>query len=194
MRKMGKISRIGLDMDEVLVDFRGGACEIHGKRREEVDQLTIENGIWDMIGPLGLKSQTEFWHPINEAGADFWLNLNPHPWFDELIWLAEKLVGDQWFIFTSPSYDPGCYSGKIEWLQKRLGSSFNKVAPFPYKHLFAQPGVLLIDDREETVEKFIIHKGEGLVFPSVGNKLFEHRFHPMDYLYTELTQAGVYHA
>lgn len=169
-----KISTILLDMDEVLTDFVGGACRLHGVSREEVDELRAQMGTWYVEPVLTLllnrRIQAEdFWKPIHEQGEGFWTGLELLPWAHELIEYVKSLQID-WHIVTSPSRCPSSYSGKVKYLKRMFGSHFDRFVISPHKHLLAKPGVVLIDDREENIEKFIKAGGDGLVFPSAGNK------------------------
>lgn len=157
-----------LDMDEVLVDFVGGALKAHDwtqKRFERVHRL----GEWSAASAMGM-TEEEFWRPINAEGEKFWLQLHPLPWIHEVLRLVDAAV-DEWYIVTSPSQSLAAYSGKALWLRRFFGSKFDRFVITSHKHLLARSEVILIDDREETIYKFLKAGGEGIIFPSRYNLL-----------------------
>lgn len=177
--------RILVDLDEVLTDFVGAAAEVHRVDRLELEALRRENG-WGMELPLSILLRrdidvNEFWEPINYQGSIFWETLYPLPWFNEVINLVTSLT-DDWFIVTGPSNCPTSYDGKVKYMKRVFGSTFDRFIISPHKHLLAKPGVMLIDDREENVEKFVAAGGDGIVFPSNGNKLHRFATNPVPYV------------
>lgn len=170
-----------VDMDELFVDFRGGACRVHGWDIAEVDRKTIELGVWDMCQPTGI-TFSQFWQPITQAGSKFWAELEPLPWFEELLAFLKDY---DWYIVSSPSLCPSCQYGKALWGQKYFGSKFVTERMFvnSSKHLFAHvKNAILIDDRQENCFKFIEHGGHSILFPSVGNVLHPQRHNPLEYV------------
>lgn len=180
-----KISLILCDLDEVLVDFVGGACRVHGVDRGKLEELRHEMG-WGMEAPLSKLlgrpiTLSQFWKPIKELGEGFWLGLESLPWKYELMDCIKSL-DVEWLIVTSPSLDPLSYSGKVKYMRRMFGPTFGRFVVTPYKHLMADRGVLLIDDRPENVEKFIEHGGEGLIFPSHGNQFYPWANDPVPFI------------
>lgn len=174
-----------IDMDEVLADFVGGACRIHGTTKAELFKVQ-EPGSWDISRPLGTiirreMSDVDFWNPINTAGEDFWSGLERLSGAIHVLDLVKSITPD-WYIVSAPSHCHTSHVGKIKWLKKQFGEEFNRFVLTPHKHLFAKPGVVLIDDREENVRKFIRAGGEALVYPTIGNSLHGYRDDPVGYL------------
>lgn len=174
--------RIFLDMDEVLVDFVGGACRRWGVTVEAV-RSNWPVGEWDIVPPLSkvvnavprgqrpdwsALTEAEFWRHIHDRGPDFWCNLEPHPWLEDLL-TAVRAVTPDWYIVSSPSRCPSSHAGKATWLKRYFGPLFDRFLLTPHKHLLAGPGAVLIDDREETVERFVAHGGRGILFPAYHN-------------------------
>lgn len=147
-----------LDMDGVLCDFRKAACKAH-------QQMELYHawpaGEYDMEKVLGLTHE-QFWKPI-DADANFWLNIEPMPWFDDLI----KMVNDfgPYLIVSSPSNRANAAAGKIEWLHKYFGDTFKDY--FLGHHKFLLNG-LLIDDCEMNCDM----ASASILFPSVSNRLW----------------------
>ena len=180
--------RMILDMDEVMVDFVGGALRAHGWTRKRL-YAAWPPGEWDMAAPMGLTLE-EFWAPLTAAGENFWTGLEPHPWLPRLLALVEGLTKD-WYIVSSPSQCSSCHAGKARWLKTRFGPHFDRFAITPHKHLFANPDTLLIDDRDETVRRFTDYGGVGLVFPARHNRLHRLADDPVRYLETVLKKEVV---
>lgn len=185
-----KITRIILDMDEVLTDFVGAACKAWGTTTEEVVK-NWEAGRWDMTAPVGRTirgkplTEREFWDRINN-NVGFWEHMNETPFVQTLLNRVYYEVDKNWHIVSSPSYCATCYDGKVKYLKRTFGEKFNQFALTPHKELFAQPGVLLIDDRDSNVENFIKHGGAGIVFPAHHNSKHEFKTDPVTYVTAQL--------
>ncbi len=152
-----------LDMDGVLVDFFGATLALHG-REDLLDRWPA--GEWDMARVLGLDGR-DFWDPIAEAGASFWIGLEWYPWADELLELCEEVGG--FVIATSPSRDPASAAGKMHCLRERFGKKFRDYMIGPHKALMAGCGMVLIDDRDTGVASFRAAGGRALRFPQLWN-------------------------
>lgn len=190
---MNKITRILLDMDELLSDFVGGACGLYGKTKEDVYRYWTP-GRWEMDEPLSRATGEpvtidSFWRKIDETPG-FWHYLPELPWMMELIHVVEvfetKYDLKRWNVVTSPGKDPGCYLGKATWLKKKFGRDFDRFAITPHKELFAQPGVILIDDRESNIENFIKNGGQGILSPAHHNRLHEKKSNPVRFIVDSL--------
>lgn len=165
-------SRILLDMDEVLVDFVGGALRAHGISREEYLRRATP-GEWGMATQLGLTKE-EFWGPILRQREEFWERLGWCPWARKLLDIVKNLTSN-WYIVTTPGYYPTAYSGKMRFLGSRSGdffegSAYDRVVMIHHKALLARNRqTILVDDREETVQNFRAAGGTGLLFPAFHN-------------------------
>lgn len=174
--------KILLDLDEVLVDFIGGACKAFNVDKAKLLECWTP-GEWDIVPPLaaakGFRLTPEFfWAVINERGERFWEELELLPWAQQILDLVTE-VADEWFIISAPSLCPTSYAGKTRWLKNYFGKDFDRFTITPHKELFAKEGVLLIDDRAENVEKFIKAGGDGLVFPRYHNDLHKLKDDPV---------------
>lgn len=175
-----KLKRVLLDMDCVLVDFVGGVARRWGMTTSELHQHW-EPGVWDIVPPLAravrqrngksaeVLTEDRFWAMLDRSEM-FWARLEPCPWLKELVALV-KSITDDWHIISAPSKCQSSYSGKVKWLKSHFGYSFDRFALTPHKHIFAQPDVLLIDDRDSNVEGFVEAGGDGIVFPAYHNRL-----------------------
>ena len=183
--------RIFLDMDGVLVDFLGGALRLWGITRIEFDARQVA-GVWDITEALEV-SHTEFWGRIGDEGIAFWEDLEPLPWWKELVAVADDLA-DEWFLASSPSWCPTSHAGKVRWIQSRFGERFDRFSLCPHKYLLAQEGAVLVDDSEKNCGRFMFDKegrptgGEAIVFPSPHNGRYTEGEDPLTPVICELKE------
>src|SRR3990167_3346895 len=95
-----------IDMDEVLADFVGGACQVHGVTKAELHAIQ-EPGRWDISHPIGTiirreLSDDDFWEPIHAAGEEFWFGLDRLPEAIHILDLV-KSITPNWYIVSAPS-------------------------------------------------------------------------------------------
>lgn len=161
--RMADWQHIFVDLDGVLADFVSGALKLH----EREDHLEAwPPGEFDMARALGITSG-QFWGGIDRAGACFWGELKPFPWAFELIRELRTIAPVT--IATSPSQDPNCLAGKVQWLQRHFGRSFRDYLIGPPKYLLAAPGRVLIDDSDRNIHSFRDYGGKGILFPQPWN-------------------------
>lgn len=168
-----------VDMDEVLTDFTGAACAVHGTTREQLEENRLP-GVWDIDESMYLTAE-EFWEPINKLEDHFWQGLNELPWCDEVLEWVRSLETD-WAIVTSPSWSPCSAYGKIRWLQRKFGEEFRDYVITPRKELLATSSTILVDDRPKNIQDFSKAGGRGILFPTMGNVLHKHADNPVSYL------------
>jgi 5'(3')-deoxyribonucleotidase len=166
---------IFIDLDEVLADFIGAACRVHGINRGLMDSCRTQ---WSII-PAIRRDMTidQFWDPISQLGKQFWIDLEPLPWISELMNLIGKYKCS-WHVLSAPSsHCEESYDGKRKWLQNHFGKNFDRFLLTPHKHLVSKPGTLLIDDRPDNVQRFYYNElgtcmtgGQGIIFPTTGMK------------------------
>lgn len=187
---MKKFPVIFCDMDEVLSDFIGGACKVHGITRKQLEETRIK-GNWDICEPLKI-SEEEFWKPIDQLGESFWTSLEPLPWcvsfYQQLKEYAEHLI-----VLSSPSSHPGCLSGKATWLRKVLGANVD-FCPFKHKHYLSNEGRVLIDDRHDNLIAWMRANQLSIpiLFPSPGNKAYQEADDPVPFVLEILTELSKY--
>lgn len=181
-----------LDADEVIFDFVAGSARSHGIEPDALNSHRTP-GVWDISGPLGELAigrpftPEEFWAPINYGREEFWENLDLLPWFKELVEFVEE-HSSEWHIVSAPSKCPTSYNGKVRAFKKVFGNDFDRFILTPHKSLFAKSNTILIDDRDENVEKFIQAGGQGIVFPTIGNSRHAHRDFPISRLEISLVR------
>lgn len=166
-----RIDTIYLDMDGVCVDFVKKVCTLYGLPSTRYHQLMLD---WPYLHPFEWNievildtSEYNLWKMIDDAGIDFWRDLVPYNWFkflyDELSAIAPV------YFLTKPSRNPDCVAGKLLWLQDRFGPKFRDYIFTPHKHLLAQSGTVLIDDKISSIKSFNTHYGHGILFPRPWN-------------------------
>lgn len=156
---------IFLDMDGVCCDFVSAALQLHGVE----PTYRIENwpkGTFEICDILNL-TQEEFWEPIRQAGVDFWFGLVEYPYFRPLV---EQLSEVAAVVFlTSPFYDADAAKGKVLWLQKHFGGTFDNFIITRKKFHCAMPGVVLVDDHPKHCEVFRANGAGAVLFPQPWN-------------------------
>ena len=154
---------IYVDIDGVLANFHKGVCKLHNKDYKEIMQFAEKGNYYWMPKAFNM-SNTQFWKAIDNAGTEFWSELEDYSWFDELI----DVVGDDFFISTSPGLCPHAPSGKAEWLREKFGKSFNRFFIGSHKYLLADWSSVLIDDSDKKCKKFG-EIGTAILFPQPWN-------------------------
>lgn len=177
------IQRVFLDLDDTLNSL---TLHILGMVRGisvgpyDYHKFPVEVG-YDILGAyerLKLR-EPEFQHFETFSVQTFWETVPRVAWsrtpkspqFDYLIREAENLVGrENVCILTTPTKDPECLAGKLEWIHDYLPSWLHRQFLIgPRKHFCARPDALLIDDSDEQVNKFREHGGQALLVPRPWN-------------------------
>lgn len=157
---------IFLDLDEVLVDFLGGACRAHGLTHLEMIRV-YGDSVW---------TGEKFIRPI-VGDADFWTGLKPFEWADELIALVQR-YDSAFHIVTCPletltdaGHCQASYTGKVRWMKQFFGPRFDRFLITPHKYKVAKPGAVLIDDSPPNCNRFVADEkgratgGKAVLFP-----------------------------
>lgn len=124
--------KIYCDMDGVLVDFDKGYFKLTGQK------LDGEH-----------RSDDHFWDPINDAGYDFWINLE---WSNDgkRLWkYIEKYSPD---LLSAPSRQNDSRVAKHDWVKKELPGVHLILRSAKHKKDFAGPNCILIDDRIDNIQ------------------------------------------
>ena len=157
------VRHIFLDMDGVISDFIGGACRLFDR-----DDALRNWPLGERDAPKAFGVSTSlFWEKIDGAGADYWANLEPYPWCQELIRLIKETA--PFTILSAPSLGVECPTGKLRWLRAHLGAGFHDHLFGHQKYFCAKPGHVLIDDSEPNVNRFREHGGSAILFPQPWN-------------------------
>ncbi len=131
------------DMDGVLVDFEKG-----------YEDLTKQN-----IRGQYIKGDNDFWKPIKDAGYKFWSNLE---WMSDGKQLWDYIKQYNPKLLTAPSREESSRIGKQKWVNKHIPGTPIIFKKAEEKKDLATPTSVLIDDREDNIQKWIDAGGIGI--------------------------------
>jgi 5'(3')-deoxyribonucleotidase len=160
--------KIYCDLDSVLTNFEKGCQQVFNWPEKQVEPLS------DIVSHLGI-TKLEFWDTIDSYGEEFWVNLEPEPWADELVDII-KYYDRDFVILTSPSRSHFAASGKVLWLQKFFKSKkFSNyiITPAKNKRMLANRRSILIDDNDRNCKEFRESLGFSIIFPRSYNSNWE---------------------
>jgi 5'(3')-deoxyribonucleotidase len=147
------------DMDGVLVDFDKGYEDLTGKHTKHAD-LQDKNEFWGLLGrSLEEKGLTEY---------DYWVNLEWMP-DGQTLWNYIKRYNP--YILTAPSRDPGSKQGKKEWVERLDGMKKLYFKPAAFKSEYSGKNRILIDDRQDTIDKWNEAGGIGIFHTSAASTI-----------------------
>lgn len=135
------------DMDSVLVDFDRGYQELTGMTTQQADANGVE----------------AFWEPIAKAGAAFWIKLKWMPDGKQL-WNYIKKYNPE--LLSAPSREESSRLGKRVWVKRELPGVKLILRSADRKQEFANPNVILIDDREKNIKQWEAAGGVGILHTS----------------------------
>lgn len=150
-----------LDMDGVLADFVGGICRLRGEEVRWPDHNRLPEF-------FGYGSSTEMWSYIDTEGDTFWRQLEILPWARQLVDVCQQ--HGRVMICTSPSANPACAAGKMQWLQNFFSDRFfREFVITPRKWVCAGPRTVLIDDHPRHCQEFQQAGGHAFLWPMPWN-------------------------
>lgn len=163
----GKIMKLFLDMDGVLVDWCKGAHNLHGVSwTPGVWPYPTGSEGWDWHKTIGM-ADDELFTPMDSA---FWANLD---WMEDgkrLLNLCEKYVGfHNICLLTSPHNLSLSVSGRMAWIRSNLPEYVNKVLFGVPKEMCASRNTILVDDYDKNINKWVDNNGIGLLLPRPWN-------------------------
>ena len=86
--------------------------------------------------------------------------------------VMQKFDRKQVYFLTTPMPNVESYDGKLRWLNKHFpGFEKRTIITQAPKSLFAKPDTLLIDDKDENIEEFVLAGGRGILVPRAWNEL-----------------------
>lgn len=180
------LDTIYLDMDGVICDWVKGLLEVHNRYdlldRYKADKFPTD---WLMEGALG--TEDELWVPVDYAGEEFWADLDPYSWLEEIVNLLEE-TEVPWYIATHNRNNGGSAGGKVRWLHRIFGNDFKQYILIKHKHLLSKPGALLIDDHNGNCRSFAKEEygGTSIIFPQPWNFASSKVSKRIDYLKDQL--------
>ena len=150
--------QIYVDMDGVLTDFERRFEQFAGVTPNEfIDQKTIEFG--------KKKAEEQFWDLIDkQIGVRFWVGM---PWMPQGEKLWKYIKKFKPIILYSPSRDESSRIGKGLWVKRNIPGTPLKLAyKADGKARYASPTSILIDDRDDNIERWKSSGGIGIKFIS----------------------------
>lgn len=157
---------IFVDMDGVLCDWVTPAIRLCGGDPSTVQWPGVPNRDTNVQGHYGW-TDSAFWTMLDSLGADWWEALEPYPWMGQLA--AAVGLGHQALILSSPSRSPHACAGKLRWLKRHFGDTFDRYVFTPHKQYCAGKGNILIDDSVIQCTAFSIMGGQAILFPQPWN-------------------------
>jgi hypothetical protein len=147
------ITKVALDLDGVLANFCKAAANKMGKVYPE-EPFQIPNNWLD-------DENNTLWKCCR--GHDFWAQIEPFPWAQDILKIVRENCED-WKLVTKPSFDPGSYSGKFEWVRNNIKDGIRRLWLINGSKAYACTGPhhLLIDDNDKNCEEW--EKAGGTVF------------------------------
>lgn len=152
-----------IDLDGVLADFVRGSFRLHKR------SLPMRSVRWGFPQQIGFRDEYDpaFWNPM---GRDFWANLDVLADGVSLLHAAESMLpANRIGLLTSAAGVDGCLDGKRDWVGRHLPEYLPRFFTGVTKELFAAPGKILIDDREENVSRFVAEGGSAVLVPRPWN-------------------------
>ena len=143
--------KIYCDLDGVLIDFNKGYEKLTGL------ELGNEH-----------RSDSNFWEPINNAGYDFWVNLE---WMSDGHKLWDFISPYNPEILSAPSRQTESRIAKHDWVERELPGVHLILRSAKHKKDFASPNSILIDDREDNVKGWIDAGGKGILHTSADDTI-----------------------
>jgi FMN phosphatase YigB (HAD superfamily) len=145
--------KIYCDLDGVLVDFNKGYFELTGHKLD---------GIY--------RTDTNFWDPINQAGYDFWINLDWMPDGKELWSYIKKYKPE---LLSAPSRHPSSRVAKYDWVNRELQGVHLILRSAKHKKDFASPTSILIDDRVDNIADWVGAGGIGILHKNAEDTILQ---------------------
>jgi 5'(3')-deoxyribonucleotidase len=163
---------IFLDLDGVLVDLHRGFADHYGVAYPYTHERRASNAGPDPEFETWLMDQSRWEDPHGACTTKgFWTRLHPFPWTAALFAAAKKM-GDV-YICSNPGRGPfasAAAAGKISWCLRHLDIDPQRIILMADKHLLADPGRILVDDRDNIISLWKHHRGSGLLFPQPYNR------------------------
>ena len=147
------------DMDGVLVDFDKGYEELTKKSTSHADSQD-RDGFWNLFN-----------NSLKEKGISeyqYWADLDWQPGGQEL-WNYIKPYNP--YILTAPTYNPESREGKRDWVQRLDGMKNIYFRPAKFKSDLSGKNKILIDDREDTINRWNAAGGIGILHTSAPNTI-----------------------
>lgn len=179
------INTVLLDMDGVIADWTGSVIKLFNLDEEEIYK-NWPAGIFDTDVAIGTTS-SEMWKRINKLGEDFWINLEPYDYINDLY----DILPENTYICTKITNRPEAAAGKLKWLAKHARHLKSKFVITSHKHLCANPQTVLIDDHDKNCALFSMASGKSLLVPQPWNMNADQNHRRFEYIKEKLNELGI---
>jgi hypothetical protein len=146
--------KICLDLDGVITDWSGGLCKLLDINpwTPETQKILRSNYMIEggEFGPIERIDSA-----VQEAGYDFWINLELLPWAHDLVNLCNK-YGEVIFLTSPGAFHAGAHA-KPDYILKHFNSRAYVLTE--YKSLCARSDRILIDDMQKNIDMWKAHDG-----------------------------------
>lgn len=191
-----RFHEILLDLDGVCKDFYTAALAAHRRIDINIDNWPIPGAsLPEVMGYDITKEgwQKDFWAPIN-MDPSFWQECPIFPWTHQLIEVLKEHTGPHGVVIcTGPA--SGTAREKVEKLRWLARHEIHLEVRFEReKWKYSKPGVLLVDDWEKQVDKFVGDGNSGgmsLLFPRPWNRNYIHSAEPLKYVVDWLSRLRI---
>lgn len=177
--------KICIDMDDVLNDFTLHVLHHVIDKRIQVRDWLRYNTEWgfdivlaaNQLNPEGRNiSSDDFWKAVTR---EIWASAPVSSVACQLFNMCIAHVGiENVCILTAPRPEICCFLGKKDWIDNYFSSMKDNVIYAKRKEFLACPNSLLIDDKEENVDKFREAGGKAFLVPRPWNR--KHAIHDYD--------------
>lgn len=166
--------KIFLDLDGVVVNFVIPAMRFWNANIEGEHDYPDGCG-WDILKATNIYREAQgrppldaktFWDGLNYG---FWRHLPLYPFAHQFVESMET-YGEVYFA-TSPTLSSACVAGKFDHIAEEFPRLRRRLIISADKTVLAQPGAILIDDRDRNVSKFIEAGGQAVLVPRPWNDL-----------------------
>lgn len=152
MHRNGNRMKLYIDLDGVLCDL--------AKAIGDLTDVKIKPGVFTHLG-------TDVWNKINDAGSDFWAQLD---WMPDGRDLWNEIKGHDIIILSSPSRHNSSRVGKKEWVARELGDDVPVILE-TRKEKYASPESVLIDDMKKNIDAWEKAGGKGILHRNTAETL-----------------------
>ena len=184
------LTRIFLDLDDVC-----NAFTMHALQAVGCPVSAFDHHLYDPRWGFDIVKAVNELHPsMTFSRKHFWDKIDRRVWsgapvskeFGLLLSRCKSLVGaSDVCILTTPTEDPECLAGKLEWIHEHLPEWMHRQYLMgPQKYLLAGPDSLLIDDSAKNIREFQQHGGQTILMPRPWNPL--HSVKPGPYVHNTL--------
>jgi hypothetical protein len=122
-----------------------------------------------------------FWGAIDR---DVWATTPRSQEANTLLHVCVELVGrENVFILSTPTLDPDCLAGKLEWIHAEMPHWIQRqYIMSPRKWVCASQHAVLIDDSDENITQWRLFGGVGIVMPRPWNMFHGYTDHAYEWV------------